>query len=128
MDNESIVEENYEAQASASSRLLPVTQHSSHSQLLTKIYYPVTLYPDSYSFFADRGDSVLSRTKKASLPMETSVQYPTKPIDQTDLPTIVSTASKQGTPETENADEPRKYSVSETYLFDYWFYFTVILT
>ncbi|CAF3482111.1 unnamed protein product [Rotaria socialis] len=108
MNNETIVEQNHENQDSPLS--LPSHQHASHFELLTKIYYPETLYPDSYSFFADRADRKLSQAK-FSLPMETTVQYPTKPVDPTDHPTIVSIVSKQGTPEIEIADRQKKHSV-----------------
>ncbi|CAF3185989.1 unnamed protein product [Rotaria socialis] len=125
MNNETIVEQNHENQDSPLS--LPSHQHASHFELLTKIYYPETLYPDSYSFFADRADRKLSQAK-FSLPMETTVQYPTKPVDPTDHPTIVSIVSKQGTPEIEIADRQKKHSVSDTCLFEYSFYCVIILT
>lgn len=49
--------------------------HASQSQLLTKIYYPDTLYPDTYSFFADRTET---RSTPIVLPssMDTNEQYP----------------------------------------------------
>ncbi|CAF1338341.1 unnamed protein product [Rotaria magnacalcarata] len=125
MNYETIVEQNHENQDSPLSLLSH--QRASHFELLTKIYYPETLYPDSYSFFADRADRKLSQAK-SSLPMETTVQYPTKPVDPIDHPTIVSTVSKQGTHEIEIADRQRKHSVSDTCLFEYSFYLVIIMT
>ncbi|CAF2342298.1 unnamed protein product [Rotaria sp. Silwood2] len=107
MNNETIVDEDHENQASSS--LLPTNQHASHSELVTKIYYPDSLYPDNYSFFADRGNTPLSKAK-SSLPMDTTIQYPTKTVDQTDPPTVISIVSKQATTEIETIDQPRKYS------------------
>ncbi|CAF0812190.1 unnamed protein product [Rotaria sordida] len=108
MNNETIVDEDHESQVS-SSALLPTNQHASRSELVTKIYYPDTLYPDNYSFFADRGNTPLSKAK-FSLPMDTTIQYPTKIVDQTDAPIAISTISKQTTTEVETIDQPRKYS------------------
>ena len=99
------LQENHESLSSSMNR------RASRCQLLTKIYYPDTLYPDSYSFFADR-TSVTSTQAKSSLIMDENLQYPVKPMNSTDAPTIISTLSKQSAAEAEAMDQKRKYAVS----------------
>jgi len=124
MKRQTQVDEDYENQVSSSS-LLSTNQRASQSQLLTKIYYPDTLYPDNYSFFADRGDTASSQTKSA-LPMDPNEQYPT--TDPIGPPTIISTLPKQPTTEIEIVDRRSKYAVSNTYLFHFLIWFFVLFT
>ena len=58
-----------------SEKMSSTKEHTTQSQLLTKIYYPDTLYPDTYSFFADRTQR---RSTPIGLPlsMDTNEQYP----------------------------------------------------
>jgi len=112
MRHQTTIDKDYENQPSSSSSLLPSTQRASQSQLLTKIYYPDTLYPDNYSFFADRGDTS-SLQIKSQLPMEPTDQYPT--TDPTIPPTIISTLPRQATTEIELIDRHSKYAVSNPY-------------
>ena len=69
-------------------------------EFLTKIYYPDTLYPDSYTFFADR----------RSAPMDADEQASTKPSVHT------ATLPKQIINEIETTERPSKYSVSFVYI------------
>jgi hypothetical protein len=111
------------------SSTLRTTQRASQSQLLTKIYYPDTLYPDNYSFFADRGDTKSSQVKSPPPPsMDTSDQYPITSIDSTGPPIILSTIPKQATTESGIIDRQSKYSVSDTGFFLFTFYFIVTYT
>jgi hypothetical protein len=109
MSHQTTVDEDYENQISSSS-LLRTNQRASQSQLLTRIYYPDTLYPDNYSFFADRGDTASSSQIKSPVTMEPQDQYAT--TDPSCPPTIVSTVPRQGTTEIEIIDRPSKYAVS----------------
>ncbi len=78
----------------------------SRPELLTKIYYPDTLYPDSYTFFADRRSPQLN-----SQSMDTNDQYST-----TDPPEIsrnnTATIPNQTVVEIEMTERQSKYSVS----------------
>lgn len=126
MIHQAAVDEDYENQISSSS--LPTNhQRASHSQLLTKIYYPDTLYPDTYSFFADRGDTASSSRVKSPLPMDTNVQYPTATTttDPTGAPTILTTVSRQPTTEIEIVERQSKYPVSNKYLSHFVAIFTI---
>jgi len=125
MRHQTAIDEDYENQASSSPPPLPINQRASQSQLLTKIYYPDTLYPDSYSFFADRGDTASSQIK-TSLPMDRNDQYPT--TNPTCSPAIISTVSKQATTEIEIIDRPTKYVVSNTCLIHFPIWFIVLFT
>ena len=109
MTHQTTVEDDCENEIT-SSPVLPTKQRASQSQLLTKIYYPDTLYPDNYSFFADRGETASSEQFKSPVPMEPQDQYPT--TDPTGPPTIVSTIPRQGTTEIEIIDRASKYAVS----------------
>jgi hypothetical protein len=116
MIHQTTVEEDYENPIASS---LITNQRTSQTQLLTRIYYPDTLYPDNYSFFADRGDTASSQIK-SPLPMDPSDQYPT--TDTSDRPAIISTLSRQPTTEIEIIDRPNKYVVSISFTnFFYWF-------
>ncbi|UJR28258.1 hypothetical protein I4U23_009508 [Adineta vaga] len=85
-------------------------QRPVHSQLLTKIYYPDTLYPDNYSFFTDRGDTTTTTSKeKTSLPMDLNNQYPATATDLTNSPPSMSTIPKQSTADVEIIDRQGKY-------------------
>jgi hypothetical protein len=89
-------------------------RRASQSQLLTKIYYPDTLYPDNYSFFADRSESTTPKGT-SSLPMHPNGHYPTTTTTTTesnDSPPSVSTMSKQATAEGEILERQGKYPVS----------------
>lgn len=99
MKRQTQVDEDYENQVSSSS-LLSTNQRSSQSQLLTKIYYPDTLYPDSYTFFADR----------RSQPMDANDQSPTTDPQRTS--TNMVAIPKQATNEIEMTERQSKYSVS----------------
>jgi hypothetical protein len=122
MSNQTTVDEDCESQTAPS--LLPTTQRASQSELLTKIYYPDTLYPDNYSFFTDRGDTASSRAK-SPLPMDSIDQYPTTTTDPTGPPTSVSTVPKHTKTEIEITDRQSKYPVSSTCFFYFSFYFIV---
>jgi hypothetical protein len=115
MNDQTAVDENYENQVSSSSSI-PTNQRASQSQLLTKIYYPDTLYPDNYSFFADRGDTASSQVK-SPLPMDTNIQYPTTITDPTGAPSILATVPRQPITEIEIIDRQSKYAVSNIYIF-----------
>jgi hypothetical protein len=77
------------------------TQHPARSELLRKIYYPDTLYPDGYTFFADRG---LSRVR--SPPMDINEQ------DSTRFTVNTATIPKQTTNDIEMMERQNKYTVS----------------
>lgn len=115
MSHQTTIDEEHENQDSSSS--LPTNQRASQSQLLTKIYYPDTLYPDNYSFFADRGDTSSSSQIKSPLPMDLNDQYPV--TDPTNPSTMISTVSKQPTTEIDIIDRHTKYPVSNTDLLSY---------
>jgi hypothetical protein len=115
MNDQTAVDENYENQVSSSSSI-PTNQRASQSQLLTKIYYPDTLYPDNYSFFADRGDTASSQVK-SPLPMDTNIQYPTTITDPTGAPSILATVPRQPITEIEIIDRQSKYAVSNIYIY-----------
>ena len=116
MTHQTTVEEDCENQIS-SSPVLPTKQRASQAQLLTKIYYPDTLYPDNYSFFADRGETASSEHFKSPVPMEPQDQYAT--TDPTGLPTIISTIPRQGTTEIEIIDRGSKYAVSIRFFYSF---------
>lgn len=90
-------------------------EHSraSQSQLLTKIYYPDTLYPDNYSFFADRADSTTTRGN-SSLPMHSPAEhYPsssTADADPVGSPTTMTNIAAVA--ESEVLERQGKYPVS----------------
>ncbi len=65
------------------------------SELLTKIYYPDTLYPDNYTFFADRR----SQSMDTNDPTETSIN-------------TTATIPKPTTTETEMNEQQNKSPVS----------------
>jgi hypothetical protein len=50
-----------------------ISQRQLHSNLLTKIYYPDTLYPDSYTFFTDRTVLSFDRHDQQSVTVETNL-------------------------------------------------------
>lgn len=77
-------------------------QRSAGSELLTKIYYPDTLYPDNYRFFTDRQSS----QGRSSLWMDVNDQNP-----NTDSIKPMSACS-QGMIDIETSEEQNKYSVS----------------
>ncbi|CAF3855551.1 unnamed protein product [Adineta steineri] len=92
------------------SSLLPINQRATRSQLLTKIYYPDTLYPDYYSFFADRRDTTSPRVN-ASLYMDQNEQYPTTTtMDTTGSPISMPSMPKHPTTENEIIDRQNKYA------------------
>lgn len=97
---------------------IPTHQRASQSQLLTRIYYPDTLYPDSYSFFADRTEANSSKARLApttALAMDSNEQYPaTMTSDPLGPTSNLSTISKQATTEIEIIDRQSKYPVSVT--------------
>lgn len=97
-----------------SASLLTNNQRASQTRLLTRIYYPDTLYPDNYSFFADRADTSVPPVRSSS-PMDPSHQYPT--TESASPPVIVSPLSRQGTTEIEILDRPNKYVVSQAGFF-----------
>ena len=101
-----------------SSSTIPTHQRASQSQLLTRIYYPDTLYPDSYSFFADRTEANSAKARLApttTLAMNNNEQYPTAVTsDSLGPPSNLSTISKQATTEIEIIDRQSKYPVSVT--------------
>jgi hypothetical protein len=96
------------------SSVAPINQHVSQSQLLTKMYYPETLYPNSYSFFADRSDTISSKVRSpiATLSMEANDQYTSASADVSGHSNNLSTITKQGNTEIEIIDRPSKYPVS----------------
>lgn len=115
MTDRTTIEEIDEKTASPSSSLLPPTnQRAKQSRLLTKLYYPDTLYPDNYSFFADRGDTSSTAHIRSTIAMESQEQYPS-----TDQPTVPRT----GTTEVELVDRHTKYPVSSKISFYCYFRF-----
>lgn len=116
MRHQTTIDEDYENQASSS---LPLYQRASQSQLITRIYYPETLYPDSYSFFADRSDTSTTLQINDPLPMDPSDQYPVSELSNPP-PTISSTLHKQPTTEIEIVDRHSKYPVSNIDLSLYY--------
>jgi hypothetical protein len=90
-----IDEENEKQQSTTTTNKRPI-----RSELLTKIYYPDTLYPDSYTFFADR----------RSQPMDANDQSPTTDPQRTS--TNMVAIPKQATNEIEMTERQSKYSVS----------------
>ena len=99
-----------------------IKQRSSQIELVTRMYYPDTLYPDGYSFFADRTDqqNPLSRDKAPVhiLTMDSPDQYPTSSTtDPMGPASHVSTISKQENDEIEIIDRPNKYPVSRPMIF-----------
>ena len=104
MTDQKTVEEIDETTVSRPPLLLSSTnQRASQSRLLTKLYYPDTLYPDNYSFFADRGDTTSTSHIKSSTAMESNEQY-----SSTEAPTM----PRSGTTEIEPVDRHTKYPVS----------------
>ncbi len=85
MNNQSSNDSNENQQQS-----LP-NQRPARSELLRKIYYPDTLYPDGYTFFADRRTRLLTDTNES---------------------TGTTTIPKQSTIEIEMTERQSKYSVS----------------
>jgi hypothetical protein len=77
------------------------TQRPLRSELLRKIYYPDTLYPDSYVFFTDRESS-----RVRSPPMDTNEQEPTR------FTVNSATIPKQSTNEIEMTERQNRYAVS----------------
>lgn len=114
MSHRTTIDEDDENPGISSSSLLPINQRGSHTRLLTKIYYPDTLYPDNYSFFADRADTSVPPVRP-TLSMEPSHQYTT--TEPASPPVIVSPLSRQGTTEIEIIDRPNKYVVSQAGFF-----------
>ena len=117
MSHRTTIEEDEENGVSSSS-LLPTNQRTTQAQLVTRIYYPDTLYPDNYSFFADRPETAATQVK-ASLPMDPTHQYAT--AESASPPVIVSPLTRQGTTEIEIIDRPNKYVVSQTGLVCWFF-------
>ena len=113
MSHRTTIDEDDESPIS-SSTVLTNNQRGSQTRLLTKIYYPDTLYPDNYSFFADRADTSVPPVRSSS-PMDPSHQYPT--TESASPPVIVSPLSRQGTTEIEIIDRPNKYVVSQAGFF-----------
>ena len=69
-------------------------------RLLTRIYYPDTLYPDSYTFFANRTSSMADTHDQTSVNPETRRS-----------PTRTDSASRQNTAEIETTERQNKSSV-----------------
>lgn len=99
MNNQSSIDEDNDKQQSTSN------QRPSRSELLTKIYYPDTLYPNTYTFFADRRSSQLH-----SQTMATNDQSP--PVDTHETSTNPSTIPKQPINEIELIERQPKSTVS----------------
>ncbi|CAF1273032.1 unnamed protein product [Adineta ricciae] len=85
-------------------------QRPVQSQLVTRIYYPDTLYPDNYSFFADRSDLPTNSKDQTSLSMDPNNQYPTTTTDLNNSPPNLSTIPKQSSTEIETIDRQGKYA------------------
>jgi hypothetical protein len=81
-------------------------QRPFRSDLLTKIYYPDSLYPDSYTFFADRTDTVRSSR------MNTQDQYQSATTDSTRPSINAATIPKQAMTENEMIERHSKTPVS----------------
>ena len=91
---------------------IPAKQRASHPQLLTRIYYPDTLYPDSYSFFADRSESTAAKQRSPPPTMDINNQQPPSITDTTAPSTLPSAVYKQTTTDIEIIDRQTKYPVS----------------
>ncbi|CAF0975336.1 unnamed protein product [Rotaria sp. Silwood1] len=115
MSNQSIDDEDQKQQSIAN-------QHSVQSELLTKIYYPDTLYPDNYSFFADRDSSQVrsSRTNSNEQhPTTESIQRSTQPVNISHQPTIeIETPERQSKHSSAMIDRERGESESGRQRFD----------
>lgn len=99
MNNQSTNDEENDKQQTTSNR------RPFRSEFLTKIYYPDTLYPDSYKFFADRRSP-----QQRSQSMDTNNQNPTTDANETStIPAPVSTQLKN---EIELIERQNKTSVS----------------
>ncbi|CAF1386635.1 unnamed protein product [Rotaria magnacalcarata] len=77
------------------------------SELLTKIYYPDTLYPDNYTFFTDRESS---QARSSYTDVDTNDQNPT--TDSLRPSTFPITIPSQTTVEIETLGNQRKHTVS----------------
>ena len=91
---------------------IPAKQRASHPQLVTRIYYPDTLYPDSYSFFADRSESTAAKQRSPPPTMDINNQQPPSITDTTAPSTLPSAVYKQTTTDIEIIDRHNKYAVS----------------
>ncbi|CAF0958309.1 unnamed protein product [Rotaria sordida] len=97
-------------------------QRAVHSELLTKIYYPDTLYPDNYSFFADRDSSQVRSLRTNSNdqhPTIDSIRPSTQPITISNQPTIeIETPERQSKHSSAMIDRERGESESGRQRFD----------
>jgi len=99
MNNQSTNDDENDKQQSISK------QRPFRPELLKKIYYPDTLYPDGYTFFADRRSSPLQAPT-----MDTNDQNPTTDSQGTSRNT--ATIPKQATNEIEVIERQTKNIVS----------------
>ncbi|CAF3884152.1 unnamed protein product [Rotaria sp. Silwood2] len=115
MSNQSINDEDQNQQAMTN-------QRSVQSELLTKIYYPDTLYPDNYSFFADRDSSHVRSLRTNSNDQHStteSIKLSTQPVTISHQPTIeVETPERQSKYSSAMIDRERGESESGRQRFD----------
>ncbi|CAF1209746.1 unnamed protein product [Adineta steineri] len=108
MNNQSTIDED-QKQSSSTTSHRPI-----RSDLLTKIYYPDTLYPDSYIFFTDRRTSPINVNDQDSkkLPVNTS------PTTSKQIPNDIEIIESQSKYFSPMIDRERHESESERRRFD----------